>query len=40
MCLNIGTPYNHYFPFETNGTVLVLGVQILKPFSTLTVAAV
>ena len=38
MCLNIGTPSNHYFPFGTNGKVLVLGVPILKhirvcPFS-------
>ena len=32
MCLNIGTPNNHHFPFGTNGKVVVLGVQILKHF--------
>ena len=30
MCLNIGTPRNHCFPFGTNGKVVVLGVPILK----------
>ena len=30
MCLNIGTPNNHHFPFWTNGNVLALGVPILK----------
>ena len=32
MCLNIGTPTNHRFPFGTNGKVVVLGVPILKHF--------
>ena len=32
MCLNIGTPNNHRFPFGTNGKVVVLGVSILKHF--------
>ena len=32
MCLNIGTPYNHHFPFGTYGKVVVLGVPILKHF--------
>ena len=32
MCLNIGTPNNHHFPFGTNGKVVVLGVSILKHF--------
>ena len=32
MCSNIGTPYNHHFPFGTNGKVVVLGVPILKHF--------
>ena len=32
MCLNIGTPNNHYFSFETNGKVVVFGVPILKHF--------
>ena len=32
MCLNIGTPNNHHFPFGTNGKVAVLGVPILKHF--------
>ena len=32
MCLNIGTPYNHHFPFGTNGKVVVLGVSILEHF--------
>ena len=32
MCLNIGTPNNHYFPFGTNENVEVLGVPILKHF--------
>ena len=35
MCLNIGTPNNHHFPFGTNGKVVVLGVQILKQFRTI-----
>ena len=30
MCLNIGTHKIVNFPFETNGTVMVLGVPILK----------
>ena len=30
MCLNIETPSNHHFPFETNGKVVVLSVPILK----------
>ena len=30
MCLNIGTPKNHHFPFGANGKVVVLGVPILK----------
>ena len=34
MCLNIGTPNNHHFPFETNEKVVVLGVPILKHFRT------
>ena len=33
--LNIGTPYNHHFPFGTNGKVEVLGVPILKHFRAL-----
>ena len=32
MCLNIGTPNNHHFPFGTNEKVVVLGVPILKHF--------
>ena len=32
MCLNIETPKNHYFPFRTNGEVVVLSVPILKHF--------
>ena len=32
MCLNIGTPKNVNFPFETNGKLMVLGVPILKHF--------
>ena len=32
MCLNIGTPNNHRFPFVINGKVVVLGVPILKHF--------
>ena len=35
MCLNIGTPNNHHFPFGTNGKVVVLGVPILKHFRVL-----
>ena len=30
MCLDIGTPSVHHFPFGTNGKVVVLGVPILK----------
>ena len=30
ICLNIGSPRNYHFPFETNGKVVVLGVPILK----------
>ena len=30
MCLNIGSPNIHHFPFGTNGIVVVLGVPILK----------
>ena len=32
MCLNIGTPNNHHFPFGENGKVVVLDVPILKHF--------
>ena len=32
MCLNIGTPKNHHFPFVTNGKVVVLGVPSFKHF--------
>ena len=32
MWLNIGSPYSHRFPLETNGKVVVLGVPILKHF--------
>ena len=32
MCLNIGTPKNINFPFETNGKLMLLGVSILKHF--------
>ena len=32
ICLNIGTPNDHHFPFGTNGKVVVLGVPILKHF--------
>ena len=32
MCLNIGTPNNHHFPFGSNGKLVVLGVPILKHF--------
>ena len=32
MCLNIGTPKNHHFPFSINGKVVVFGVPILKHF--------
>ena len=28
MCLNIGTPNNHHFPYGTDGKVVVLGVPI------------
>ena len=35
MCLNIGTPKNHHFPFVTNGNVVVLGVPIFKHFRVL-----
>ena len=27
MCLNIGTPKTHHFPFGTNGKIVVLGVR-------------
>ena len=30
MCLNIGTPKNINFSFETNGKLMALGVPILK----------
>ena len=30
MCSNIGMPNNRHFPFETNGKVVVLGVQYLS----------
>ena len=32
MCLNIGTPKNINFPFETNGKLKILGVPIFKHF--------
>ena len=32
MCLDIGTPNNHGFPFRTNGKIVVLGVPIFKHF--------
>ena len=32
MCLNIRTPKNINFPFETNGKLMILGVPILKHF--------
>ena len=32
MCLNIGTPKNINFSFETNGKLMALGVPILKHF--------
>ena len=32
VCLNIGTPKNINFPFETNGKLMILGVPILKHF--------
>ena len=32
MCLNIGTPKNINFAFETNGKWMALGVPILKHF--------
>ena len=32
MCLNIGTPNNHHFPFGTKGKGVVLGVPIFKHF--------
>ena len=35
MCLNIGTPKNINFPFETNGKFMILGVPILKHFRVL-----
>ena len=35
MCLSIGMPNNHHFPFGTNGKVVVLGVPILKHFRVL-----
>ena len=35
MCLNIGTPKNNNFQFETNGKLMVLGVPILKHFRVL-----
>ena len=37
ICLNIGSPRNYHFPFETNGKVVVLGVPILKHFRVVTV---
>ena len=30
MCLNIGTPKNINFPFETNGKLMISDVPILK----------
>ena len=30
ICLNIGTPNNHHFPFGTNEKVMVLGSQYLS----------
>ena len=32
MYLNIGTPYNHHFPYGINGKVVVFGVPILKHY--------
>ena len=32
MCLDIGTPKNINFSFETNGKLIALGVPILKHF--------
>ena len=32
MCLDIGTPKNINFSFETNGKLIALGVPILKQF--------
>ena len=32
ICLNIGTPKNINFSFETNGKLMALGVPILKHF--------
>ena len=32
MCLNIGTPENINFPFETNGKLMILRDPILKHF--------
>ena len=37
MCLNIGTPTNHHFPFGTNEKVVVLGVPKLKHFRVITI---
>ena len=30
MCISIGTPEIFNFPFETDGTLIVLGVPVLK----------
>ena len=35
MCLNIGTPKNINFPFQTNGKLMALSVPILKHFRVL-----
>ena len=37
MCLDIGTPKNINFSFETNGKLIALGVPILKHFRVLTI---
>ena len=34
-CLNIGTPINHYFPFEANEKSVVSGVPVLRHFRVL-----
>ena len=36
MCLNIGTPKNFNFSFETDGKLMALGIPILKHFRVIT----
>ena len=38
MCLNIGTPKTHHFPFGTNGKVVVLGVRHFRIIDSLSIS--